>query len=274
LNTGRLQAQFIDGGHDRILVVSRVPAGQLRGAVLIAPPFAEEMNKTRKIFADLATALSRAGVVSVLPDLFGTGDSAGEFRDARWDLWKENLQRVVDWIASSGWQLAGVVGVRLGCALVAEMLRDGSHVAPRSVFWQPVLDGERYLTQFLRLRVAASMTDTAGKETVAILRGRLLAGESVEVAGYELAPALAAQIDRVRLADALGLQLGQLTWMELVRGDDGRLPGASQLAVDACVTAGLRVETAAIVGVPFWTSTEVVRNQELVARTIPALGYC
>lgn len=273
MNTARLQAQFIEGGRDRILVVTRAPAGQARGAVLISPPFAEEMNKSRKILADLAEALARVGVVSVLPDLFGTGDSAGEFRDARWDVWKENLQRVADWIASKGWQLTGVLGVRLGCALAAEMLRDGGRVAPRSVFWQPVSDGERYLTQFLRLRMAASMTDAAGKETVASLRDRLLAGKIVEVAGYELAPALASQIERVRLAAALGPQLGQLTWIEVVRGDEGRLPGPSQLAVDAGIAAGLRVETATIVGDPFWTSTEVVRNQDLVARTVPALGH-
>jgi exosortase A-associated hydrolase 2 len=271
LSGSDLRPAFIEGGCGRILVVARVPTAGAGSSVLIAPPFAEEMNKSRKLIGDLAHALAAMGIATVLPDLYGTGDSAGEFRDGDWDAWTLDLARAADWAGAQGWPVTGLVGVRLGCALAAAAARQYLSGLRRSVFWQPVVDGHRFMAQFLRLRVAASMMSDGERETASGLRDRLRGGEVLEVSGYELPPALAAQIDGVRLAELVGPGLGRLTWIEVVRDLGAALPTATQVAMAAAAATGLHVDARTVASEPFWSSTETVRAPSLVEQSVAAL---
>lgn len=271
MTVSRIDARFLDGKRGKIFVLLRRPDRDSGRSVLIVPPFAEEMNKSRKMFTDVAQALARCGIGTILPDLFGTGDSEGEFRDGDWEIWKDDLARAAAFAAEQGCPVNALLCERLGCALGAEAARDTLGGVDRTVFWQPVLDGQRFMTQFLRLRVAASMMEDR-KETVGGLRERLQAGDTLEVAGYELAARLVDRIDRVRLAAALGSQLGDLHWLELVRDADGPLPGASEEAVSAARPRMSSVTMDALVGEPFWSATEIVRIPALVDRTVAVLA--
>jgi exosortase A-associated hydrolase 2 len=233
-------------------------------------PFAEEMNKSRKMLTDVSHALAEHAVATVLPDLYGTGDSEGEFRDALWDGWAHDLQSVASWASHEGSPVTALLCVRTGCLLGAQLARVLGGSVTRTVFWQPVIEGERFLTQFLRLRVAASMSGPE-KESTAGLRERLRSGEHLEVSGYELSEELVAGIETARLTTELTPDVGRLHWMEVVRGDDGELPGASTRAIEAARAAGVTVETHAIPGEPFWSSTEIVRISALVEQTVSAL---
>jgi exosortase A-associated hydrolase 2 len=268
-----LVARFLGPNGRRIFVVSRRPAARRSGAsVLLAPPFGEEMNKTRKMYTDVAVALAQRGVASVLPDLFGTGDSDGEFRDADWDRWVENLSLAAQWMADEGWPVRGVLGTRLGCSLAAQAVRAGGLTLRTSVFWQPVADGSKFLTQFLRLRVAASMMEQDNKETVGGLRQRLRSGEIIEVAGYEVSQRLADQVENVRLKDALGAGLGDLHWAEVVREAQSPLPADAERTLTQVRSAGIEPRVHLAAGEAFWTSTEIVRLPALTAHTVNALG--
>ena len=74
------------------------PQGDCRGAVLYVPPFAEEMNRARRIAAQQARALAALGYGVLQPDLGGTGDSSGDFGEARWDSWKDDLAACCAWL--------------------------------------------------------------------------------------------------------------------------------------------------------------------------------
>ena len=268
-----LVARFLGANGSRIFVVSRRPAARSSGvSVLLAPPFGEEMNKTRKMYTDVAVALAARGVASVLPDLFGTGDSDGEFRDADWDRWVENLALAAQWMASEGWPVRGALGTRLGCNLAAQAVRAGGLTLRTSVFWQPVADGSKFLTQFLRLRVAASMMEQDNKETVSGLRQRLRDGEIIEVAGYEMSQRLADQLENVRLKDLLGAGLGDLHWAEIVREAQSPLPGEAERTLTQVRSAGIEPHVHLSAGEPFWTSTEIVRLPALTAHTVTQLS--
>jgi exosortase A-associated hydrolase 2 len=240
--------------------------------VLVVAPFAEEMNKSRRLLTEVACALADRGVATVLVDAFGTGDSAGEFRDADWNGWREDLARVAAWTGEEGWPVAALLGVRTGCILGAQLAREIPGRLRRSVFWQPVLEGDRFLTQFLRLRVAASMMEAGGKETTTELRERLRRGEVLEIAGYDLSDRLASQLEGLHLATEITQGLGDLHWIEVVRGTENTLPTASERAVAAVRESGLDVQTYTVPGEPFWSSTEIVLNPQLVARTVDVLA--
>jgi exosortase A-associated hydrolase 2 len=240
--------------------------------VLIVAPFAEEMNKSRHLFTEVANALVELGVASVVVDLFGTGDSEGEFSAADWNVWKSDLAAAVQWSRTQGVAITSLLAVRLGCALGCEAARDNGWQLERTLLWQPVLSGTRALDQFLRLRVAATMMQKDGKETIAGLRGRLKSGESVEVAGYEVTGRLAEQLDQVDLGKAMSANLGAVRWIEVVRSADAAPPTPAVAAVERARAGGMSVEIHTLPGEPFWSSVEIVRNPALVGDAVRALG--
>jgi exosortase A-associated hydrolase 2 len=266
----RLSAGFVGAGADRILVVVRTPAGPCDRAVLVVPPFAEEMNKSRRMVTQVSERLARRGIAVVVPDLYGTGDSAGEFEHASWERWLANLSAVQGHCEELGLPITGVIAIRLGSILAAEFLRKADTSLQSAVFWQPVVDGSRMIDQFLRLRTAASMMTDAPKESVRDLRQRLAAGEVLEVAGYALSPALASAIDAARLATT-GIRIERLHWMEVVAGQEIPVPAATLSVIDAARSAGNFVEHQRITGEPFWSATEIVSNPELLDLTEQAI---
>jgi hypothetical protein len=165
-----------------------------------------------------------------------------------------------------------LLAVRLGCALAAQAAAGGS-IGPlvRTVLWQPIFDGGRFLTQFLRLRTAASLMEDR-KETVAELRERLMQGAVLEVAGYGVGGPLACDLDAVAAPDTLPVHLGDAAWMEMTRGAGGELPLPSAQLIDRSRYAGLSLRSALFVGEPFWASTEIVSNTKMIDATVEHLA--
>jgi exosortase A-associated hydrolase 2 len=263
--------RFLGADGQRVFTLLRHPRRAAASCALLVAPFGEEMNKSRKMLADAGIELAKRGIGSVLVDPYGTGDSDGDFSDATWPRWQEDLRQAVAWCAEEGLKVDRLLGVRLGCALGAQAVRDAIPGIAHTVFWQPVLDGNRFLDQFLRLRVAASMMEQDRKESTAELRARFARGETVDVAGYGIAPALATQLDRVRLSELVGPHLGQVHWIEVVRSPDTPPPAAATKAIAAARAAGTNVTLYPIAGEPFWSSVEIVCLPALIERTVALL---
>tara|TARA_B110000238_G_C16067394_1_gene413366 strand:- start:879 stop:1052 length:174 start_codon:yes stop_codon:yes gene_type:complete len=49
--------------------------------VIFVPPFAEEMNRSKRMYVLFARLLADAGIKSICFDFAGTGDSSGEWSD-------------------------------------------------------------------------------------------------------------------------------------------------------------------------------------------------
>jgi exosortase A-associated hydrolase 2 len=267
-----VSAQFIAGAKGSNFLLLRRPPEAPRGCVLVVPPFAEEMNKSRRMITEVACALASRGIASIVPDLYGTGDSGGDFADADWDTWLDDLVRASRWSASEGHPVSGLLAVRLGCAL-ASALVSSQAIAPVSVsvLWQPVFDGRRFLTQFLRLRVAAALVESDRKEDMTSLLEQLRRGEVVEVAGYGLAGALATQLERVASPAVLPGALGRIHWMEVVR-EQASLPVPAAQLIERSLGAGVGVASQLFTGEPFWAATEIVTNEAMVAATVAAFA--
>lgn len=264
--------RFLGGDGQRVFTLLRHPRRAGASCALLVAPFGEEMNKSRKMLTDVGIGLAQRGVGSVLVDLYGTGDSDGDFSQAQWPRWQADLQQAIAWCAQEGLQVDRLLGVRLGCALGAQVARDAIPGLEKTVFWQPVLDGSRFMDQFLRLRVAASMMEQDRKESTADLRAKFARGETVDVAGYGIGPQLAAQIDQVRLAGHVGPHLGQVHWIEIVRSAETPPPAPATKAVDTARAAGLNVTLYPIPGEPFWSSVEIVRIPALIEQTVALLA--
>ncbi|MFL6657066.1 MAG: hydrolase 2, exosortase A system-associated, partial [Massilia sp.] len=194
------------------------PQGQCRGALVYLHPFAEEMNKSRRMAATQSRALAALGYGVLQIDLQGCGDSEGDFGDARWEHWLADIDAARNWLHTRLNVAVGLWGLRLGALLALDYARKTP--VSQLLLWQPVLQGSAYLTQFLRLRVAGDMLDPeagAGGSTKQ-LRAQLANGEALEIGGYMLAPQMAASIDAL---DAAALGPNCVThWMEMVSAAD------------------------------------------------------
>jgi len=258
-------------GHDR----PAAPHSTARGLGLVAlPAFAEEMNKSRHVVAQAARALAAGGAGVLTIDLLGCGDSSGSLADATWDDWLADARLALDWMRAQGYGPLWLWGTRVGALLAAEVAQQPDAGVAGCLFWQPVTSGETALVQFLRLRAAGAMI--AGKppqgESVRDLRSRLAAGETIDIAGYPLPPALAGRLAATELA-ALRPAC-KVQWIEIV-ADAGRGPGAGSTQVIAAWQAqGLQVGTELLAAEPFWAATnaaELVQCPAIVSATAAGL---
>ncbi len=260
----RPEPLFIDGPAGALFCVhyaprpqaaSLAPAGGER-AVLYLPPFAEEMNRSRRLVALQARALARAGVGVLVLDHSGTGDSAGDFERARWSTWSAEGLAGLEWLSARGYRKTTLLGLRLGACLALGIAAQGDPRVERAVLWQPVLDGETYLKQFLRVRLAAAMLQQGEWETTAGLLQRLRSGETLEVAGYALPGMLAGEIAALRLSE-IGVHCRvPLDWVAVTPGQDGALAPAALRAVESWRQQGVAVSTRCLTGPPFWSIEE------------------
>ena len=85
-------------GGQRFCVYHPAQGGVMRGQVLYVHPLAEEMNKSRRMAAQQARALSTAGFAVLQIDLLGCGDSSGDFGDATWSAWIDDVLAACHWL--------------------------------------------------------------------------------------------------------------------------------------------------------------------------------
>lgn len=240
------------------------PVGVCRGALVYVHPFAEEMNKSRRMAALQARALAAIGYGVLQIDLHGCGDSDGDFADARWEHWIQDIAAASAWLHGRLDQPVGVWGLRLGALLALDYAR--SHHVAQLILWQPVLQGATFLTQFLRLRVASDMLgeDEPASGTKE-LRAELQSGKALEIAGYVLAPELAAAIDArdaAKLAPPCPAH-----WIEIVAAPERPLPPAATRIAAAWGDQIIHKVASA----PFWSTQEIAESDELLAATCARL---
>ena len=264
------EAFFLSAGGGERFCVFYPASGAPLGSVLYLHPFAEEMNKSRRMAALQAREFAARGYNVLQIDLFGCGDSSGDFGDARWDVWNDDVALAADWLARHAEGPMHLWGLRLGALLALEHSRQASQSLAGLLLWQPVASGAQFLTQFLRLRLSSEMLSgaAAGKGTEE-LRAQLAAGRPLEIAGYELAPELAFAIERLDLA-SLAPQNVPARWFEV--NAEGKPTPVLRRAAQAWSAAGVEVDLQAVRGEPFWSSVEISECPELVAATSDALA--
>ncbi len=245
------------------------PAGVVvRGHVLCALPFNEEMNRSRSMVTLLAQSLATLGIGTLVVDLLGTGDSQGEHVDARWDIWLANLAGAQAWLQSQDGGCVALWGIRLGAILAAELHARTADPRLALLLWQPVVEGKVHLNQFMRVKIAAQM-DRAElpKLTTAAMRQQWQAGQSVEIVGYEIHPELASAIEAASLTAHRLAQGTPLLWLEQMVNDGSELSISSRKALQTWPGEAVRLTCALFNGPPFWQVHERALAPDAVARS-------
>jgi len=262
------------GANDKLMALWHQPAlppDAWRGLVLYVHPFAEEMNKTRRMAALQARALAERGYGVLQIDLKGCGDSSGEFGDASWADWLADLQAGLRWLRARSAVPITLWGMRAGCLLASEAAVQWTAAAPHErcsfIFWQPTPNGAAVLRQFLRTAAATAFMDGGGKGVVETLRQQLGAGQAIEVGGYRVNPALAAGLEQARLVlpSQVG-HVGHVQWLE-VSAIPSSLSPAAQAATLPWRAAAASFAAQVVSGPPFWQTAEIETAPALIEAT-------
>lgn len=262
---------FLDAAPGRRFCLFHPPARDCRGAVLYVHPFAEEMNRARRMAALQSRALAARGYAVLQLDLYGCGDSDGDFGDARWAIWLDDLARAAAWLDARCGKPLTVWGLRLGALLALDYTR-GARPAPAGMLlWQPVTKGSAYLTQFLRLKMAGALLDDAAAPAgTDALRQALRRGDTVDVVGYDLAPELAAALDALDPMDAMAPPC-PVHWFEALNAPGQPAPAAATRIGDTWRARGVDLHVHALHAPPFWSTAETTVSEAWLNATTAAM---
>ena len=239
--------------------ILHLPPAAVTGLVVHVHAFAEEMNKARRAVAEQARAFAAAGFVVLVPDLHGCGNSEGDFGDATWEGWVNDIVDATGWLQAQYTQVprTWLWGLRAGCLLAAQAAARLPR-QPDLLFWQPAPSGKVLLQQFLRLKVAANLQSGDSTGITRTLRTDLAAGRSVEVAGYMLSSSLANGLETAELMPTLPAKgAGRLVWLEITSREPVALLPASAATSDGWRQAGFEVSARAVAGPAFWQTQEI-----------------
>jgi exosortase A-associated hydrolase 2 len=256
---------------------NQVPDAAPRGQVVYVHPLTEEMNKSRRMAALQSRALAQAGFDVLQIDLLGCGDSSGDFGDATWATWVDDVISACRCLRTrTGKQTTPLPplwlwGLRAGCLLAAQAaqtLEEPCHF----LFWAPSPAGKPILQQFLRLRAAADLASGNAKAVMNGLRSDLAQGRAVEIGGYVLSPDLANGLEQSSLLPPLTSdQASRVEWFELSTRDEVALTPVTVSAIAQWQQAGYEVHSHIVSSPSFWQTTEIEEAPKLIAATTSAL---
>lgn len=251
------QPFFLSGPSANLFAIYYPVGYQTDQAILLVPPFGDEMNKSRRMIRLQAQRFCQMGYAVLIIDLFGTGDSSGEFGAATWDIWRDNLQQAWQWLQEEkNITSIHLWGIRLGALLALDTASTFKLPAASFLFWQPVISGERFVTQLLRLRIAEQFGQKT-QETVKSLRERSRSGEELEIAGYLINPTLLQTMANIKMENIV-LHPGQkVAWLECASGDFTNILPSSQKLLDHWSEQGINALSVCVNGASFWNCVEI-----------------
>lgn len=244
------------------------------GLVLYVHPFAEEMNKTRRMAALQARALAAAGFEVLQLDLHGCGDSDGDFEHSSWAAWLQDVAHSAAWLkAQHPNRPLWLWGLRAGALLAGEAARlHAAAIGPcHLLMWQAVAQGQTHLRQFLRLLTVGALHEEE-RSTQAELMSHLQGGQSIDVAGYTLPPALALGLQAATLKPTPAQGTQRLVWLEVSALEEPALLPASPALLEGWQAQGWQVQARAVQGPAFWQTAEIEDAPALLQATLDALA--
>ncbi|WP_310565100.1 hydrolase 2, exosortase A system-associated [Hydrogenophaga sp.] len=225
----------------------------LKSRVLYLHPFAEEMHASRRVVAQQCRALAADGHAVLQIDLLGCGDSSGDFGDATWSAWVQDAMLALQWLNEHTAEApTWLWGLRAGALLACNTTQawHAQHPADQLnlLLWQPVASGQQQLQQFLRLHAAAQWLGRGAMGEPP--EQRLAAGQHAHIAGYSLAPTMAAELGPARLEIPEGP--GQVVVIDAGAASPAHLSPWIARQQAQWQAIGWQVDAQAVTVTPFW----------------------
>jgi exosortase A-associated hydrolase 2 len=260
----RLQAQFLDGfDGGRRFALWALPAGgsTAAGSILCVQPFGDEATLSRRVIVAQALRLAERGWTTLILDLYGTGDSDGETRDATFEHWRADLLRASRVTRQRAAGPHVVWGVRMGALLAAELSVALDQLAQGYVFWQPPAGGKALIDPLLKLAKVGAVARAVEPATAGAAAAPAPAADTVELGGYRLARSLVDELASLAMAPPPAAAGGEpcpalMLGVQRIAGATVPAPKALSDLAQRWLAAGSLASLRVVPGEPFWSSME------------------
>jgi exosortase A-associated hydrolase 2 len=239
---------FFPSAGRQLFAVMHQPASPTRLPFVFCHPFGEEKLWSHRVYVSFARELAAAGHPVLRFDYLGNGDSEGEFVESSVPTALCDIDAAIAHLRQlHHCDAVGMLGLRLGATLAARCAAGRPDVSAL-MLWAPLLDGEQYVKELLRVNLTTQMAVfkeiRADREALIAALGR---GEPVNVDGYDLSPDMFNSLCALKMgalapptATTLIVQVERMTDAR----PDARLQGL-QASWPACTLAVVQEE-------PFW----------------------
>lgn len=238
--------------------------------ILFIPPFAEELNRSRHMINKQAREFSEAGYGVLILDLYGTGDSEGDLGEASLAIWQKDILAAVSWLRSISDTSPIIWAMRTGGLIATDLLQKNSTLSDQMILWSPVIEGKQFMTQFLRIKTSANLTNESedGKTSVKDLWENIDAGKSIEIAGYNLSAQMATDISALSLKAVKLPRNLSVKWVEISQAEPACLSPAIKKIVDTWKANDINITAAAVNDLPFYNLQEPVWANNYIKETL------
>lgn len=266
LTTPRVEPFFFDAEPGTRFSLYHAPNPQVapRGAILYVHPFAGELSRTRRMAALQSRAFAALGYAVLQIDLFGCGDSCGEFSAGRWQIWHDDLDLAAAWLADRDSGPLTLWGMRLGGLLALDAA--ARLQARRVLLWQPYMSGRACINQFLRLSEQLVDPAPGAPRSTAALRALLAVHGAIEVNGFEVAVPLVKAIDACDAAHVT-LPPCAVHWFAYGGAAPAKLASSALRLGERWGAAGAALHFHPLEGTPDWNGVGELDLPELRAAT-------
>lgn len=268
----RLDPAFINGSQGALFSMHYTPLSASDTCVIGVPSFAEEMNRCRYMQTMLAQQLCEKNNTGLLcVDPFGTGDSAGNFNEGGWEQWVDDTVTAYHYAKHLGYTNICLLGVRFGALLAlaaTEKLLGTEETPSRLVFWQPIINGHSAFTQFLRIKIAASIGRDEEAGNTADLEAQMLEGKVIEVAGYFVSKDIFTGIRDAAITNHLSITNVPIDWYTVLASEERKTPRGDSKVIDKWMENGATINHHKVIGPAFWQAHERTLVPSLVTDTV------
>jgi uncharacterized protein len=189
-----------NGSHDLFAIYHAPVVAHRRRPFLFCHPFGEEKLWTHRVLVSFARRLADLGHPVLRFDYMANGDSSGSFHESSVSTALSDIACALEELKRrTGCEQAGLLGLRLGATL-ASLTADERSDVDTLVLWAPIIDGDRYVQELLRINVTTQMAAYREvREDRAALVERFARGGTVNVDGYEMGPRMYEELSGLKL---------------------------------------------------------------------------
>jgi exosortase A-associated hydrolase 2 len=239
-------------------------------AVIFVPPFAEEMNRSKRMYVLCARLLAEAGIHSIFFDFSGTGDSSGEWGDFDYTDWKNNLIDVYQLTKKISSKIS-LITLRDSALISLDLIKQSEIQINKCILWDPVDSGDALIRQLIRMKIANAMAGDLKKITTREVLESVEQSGYLEVGGYHVSSGLIDSISSQKISDSIetALTSTELHWMTTGKSTGNspqQLPGClAKLNLAEDLLAQLTLHS--VNDVRFWMQQEVTISPLLLRET-------
>ncbi|HDL18759.1 MAG TPA: alpha/beta fold hydrolase [Bacteroidetes bacterium] len=129
--------QFLSNGKQLVGMLHQ-PEKENKIVVVMCHGFTGDKTENKRLFVETARAFTKAGFAAFRFDLFGSGDSPGEFSETRISINLENIRDALQTVRKMGFEQIVVLGISMGAASAILTLADKAVAG--LILWSTVPD--------------------------------------------------------------------------------------------------------------------------------------